>query len=161
MHYKGEEASPMYTVWAALLAENDHWQRSRHGKRTYHPDPSNSQNRLSWANRPWFLRTNPWRCRSADVKPAVIIAGLTALQTFYLQAPVQPTAQRSSSKVSDRDGWDMRMLRALDISLLTCSNCAAKAFRDIWNSHLMKPVSILLDSEILLEHYCFLSELLF
>lgn len=161
MQYKGEGASPMYTVWAALLAENDRWQRARRGKRTYHPDPSNSQNRLSWATRHWFLRTNPWRYRSADVKPAVVIAGLTALLTFYLQAPVQPTAQRSSSEASDRDGWDMGMSRALDASPLTCSNRAAKGFRDLWNSHFKKPAALLLDSEILLELCCFLSELLF
>ena len=42
MHYKGEGVSPLYTAWAALLAENDHWQLARHGKKTYHPDPGNT-----------------------------------------------------------------------------------------------------------------------
>lgn len=128
---KGREPAPC-TVFGLLF-----WQKTTPGsiqgmeKGLYHQDPSNSQNRLSWANRPRFLRANPWRYRSADVKPAVVPAGLTALQTLCLQAPAQPTAQSSSPKASDRDGWDLGMSRALDASPLTCSNCAAKGFREL------------------------------
>lgn len=128
MHYKGEGVSRLYTAWAALLAENVHWQLARHGKKTYHPDPGNTV-KAALAGQ---ISTGPWRCRSADVTSAVvIIAGLTALKTFYLQALVQPTAQKSPSNASDRDGWYMSVSRSLDASPLTCSNRVAERFRHL------------------------------
>lgn len=53
------------------------------------------------------------------------------------------------------------MSSALDASPLTCSNCAAARFGDLWNLRFEKAVALLFDSEILLERCCFLSELFF
>lgn len=114
-----------------------------------------SQSCLRWADHHWFLSASPWRYRSADVRAVAVIAGLTALKTFYLQALVQPTLHRKALQTLDRDGWDIRMLSALDAFPLTCSNCVAECFRDLWNTLFEKPVAVLLDSEILLEHCCF------